>query len=136
MFLFALAKSMSRDGVWVGASTSHAPPCIQVLGDNGAGSYSNVIAGLAWVKQHVEANGNWPAVVSMSLGGSYSPSINEAASELIAVRGKKEGRGFSGKVALASSILFLGGNVLFKHVSLRFLSLTPHPLSSRPASRL
>lgn len=70
------------------------PTCIQVLGDNGAGSYSNVIAGLAWVKQHVQANGNWPAVVSMSLGGSYSPSINEAASELIAVCGWKEGLDF------------------------------------------
>ncbi|KAL6768179.1 hypothetical protein ACKKBF_B38110 [Auxenochlorella protothecoides x Auxenochlorella symbiontica] len=56
---------------------------VKVLGDNGAGSYSNVVAGLAWVKQHVAANG-WPAVVSMSLGGAFSPVINDAAADVIA----------------------------------------------------
>lgn len=59
---------------------------VKVLGDNGAGSYSNVVAGLAWVKQHVAANG-WPAVVSMSLGGAFSPVINDAAADVIAVGG-------------------------------------------------
>ena len=40
-----------------------------MLDSSGQGSYSTIIQGLGWVKSHVQSNGNWPAVVSMSLGG-------------------------------------------------------------------
>ena len=58
---------------------THTSPCppppplprcqVKVLDSSGQGSYSTIIQGLGWVKSHVQSNGNWPAVVSMSLGG-------------------------------------------------------------------
>lgn len=45
---------------------------LQVMGDDGSGSYSNIIAGMNWVRQHVQRNG-WRGVVNMSLGGELAP---------------------------------------------------------------
>jgi len=52
---------------------------VQVLGCDGRGSKSDVIAGVDWVK----ANHIKPAVVNMSLGGSISSAENSAVQSLI-----------------------------------------------------
>lgn len=38
------------------------------MGDDGSGSYSNIIAGMRWVKSHVASRGYRQAVAVMSLG--------------------------------------------------------------------
>lgn len=43
-------------------------PCLQVMRDDGSGSYSDIISGMRWVKSHVQRNGFRQAVLSMSLG--------------------------------------------------------------------
>jgi subtilisin family serine protease len=50
---------------------------VKVLGDNGSGTDSEVIAGIDWATEHAQANG-WPAVANMSLGGSASPALDMA----------------------------------------------------------
>ncbi|PRW33667.1 serine protease [Chlorella sorokiniana] len=69
-------------------ATIHA---VKTMGDDGSGSYSNIIAGMNWVVQHVRKNG-WRGVVNMSLGGSFpapscfgprSTALNDAAQQLI-----------------------------------------------------
>jgi subtilisin family serine protease len=51
---------------------------VRVLNCSGSGSNSQVIAGMNWVA----SNHTNPAVANMSLGGSYSASINSAANNL------------------------------------------------------
>ncbi|GII79996.1 serine protease [Sphaerisporangium rufum] len=51
---------------------------VRVLGCDGSGAYSGVIAGLDWIAK----NAARPAVVNVSLGGPKSPSVNEAANGL------------------------------------------------------
>ncbi|XP_022111297.1 uncharacterized protein LOC110990554 [Acanthaster planci] len=51
----------------------------RVLGCSGSGSYSGIIGAL----DHVKANANKPAVVSMSLGGSRSTSLDNAVNSVI-----------------------------------------------------
>ncbi|PSC70000.1 serine protease [Micractinium conductrix] len=60
-------------------ATLHA---VKTMGDDGSGSYSNIIAGMNWVLQHVKKNG-WRGVVNMSLGGPRSTALNDAAQQLI-----------------------------------------------------
>ncbi|EFN53702.1 hypothetical protein CHLNCDRAFT_9713, partial [Chlorella variabilis] len=61
-------------------ATIHA---VKTMGDDGSGSYSNIIAGMSWVVQHVKRNG-WRGVVNMSLaGGPRSTALNDAAQQLI-----------------------------------------------------
>ncbi|PRW33568.1 serine protease [Chlorella sorokiniana] len=60
-------------------ATIHA---VKTMGDDGSGSYSNIIAGMNWVVQHVKKNG-WRGVVNMSLGGPRSTALNDAAQQLI-----------------------------------------------------
>ena len=55
-------------------ATLHA---VKVLGDNGSGTDSEVIAGIDWVTEHARANG-WPAVANMSLGGTPAPALDLA----------------------------------------------------------
>lgn len=55
---------------------------VKAMNDKGSGKYSDIIAGMNWVKQEVATN-KWPAVVVMSLGGVSSPSVNNAAASLI-----------------------------------------------------
>lgn len=53
---------------------------VKVLGDNGSGSFSIIVAGMDWV---VANKGTSPAVVNMSLGGSgTSSTVNAAAKRL------------------------------------------------------
>lgn len=51
---------------------------LRVLGCDGRGSYSGIIAGLDWVAQ----NSPGPAVANLSLGGSYSSALNTAVKNL------------------------------------------------------
>jgi subtilisin family serine protease len=64
--VYGIAKGVSLYGV-------------KVLGCNGSGSWSGVIAGMDWVA----ANHAKPAVANMSLGGSFNQSINDAAARLV-----------------------------------------------------
>ncbi|MGH9363140.1 MAG: S8 family peptidase, partial [Thermoanaerobaculia bacterium] len=50
---------------------------VKVLGDNGSGADSEVIAGLDWVTRHAQEN-DWPAVANMSLGGDTAPALDAA----------------------------------------------------------
>jgi subtilisin family serine protease len=51
---------------------------VRVLGCNGSGSWSGVIAGIDWVANyHIK-----PAVANMSLGGGYSTIVNNAVNNL------------------------------------------------------
>ncbi len=54
------------------------------MGDDGSGSYSNIISGLQYVVQDVKAHNNWPAVASLSLGGQKSQSLEDAVSQVVA----------------------------------------------------
>jgi subtilisin family serine protease len=51
---------------------------IKVLDCNGSGTWSNIIAGMDWVR----LNARKPAVANMSLGGGFSSSVNNAATNL------------------------------------------------------
>lgn len=51
---------------------------VRVLDCQGNGTLAGIIAGMDWVAQHAHQ----PAVVNASLGGSYSPALNEAADAL------------------------------------------------------
>lgn len=51
---------------------------IRILGCDGSGASSNVIAGLDWILK----NGKKPAVVNMSLGGATSSSLDSAVENL------------------------------------------------------
>ena len=63
------------------SSTLHA---VKVLDKNGAGSYSTIINGLGWVKNHVATNKIQSAIVSVSLAGPRSAALNDAVSSLVA----------------------------------------------------
>lgn len=54
---------------------------VKTMADDGSGSFSDIIAGMRWVKEDVSKNG-WRGVVNMSLGGSSSASLNAAVREL------------------------------------------------------
>jgi hypothetical protein len=64
-----------------------AHPRPQVMAADGSGSYSDIIAGLQWVKAHVQRNGYRQAVVSMSIGGPRAASLNDAVEDLARVGG-------------------------------------------------
>ncbi|MFH3940774.1 S8 family peptidase [Acinetobacter nosocomialis] len=51
---------------------------VRILGCDGSGASSNVIAGLDWILK----NGSKPAVVNMSLGGAASSSLDSAVENL------------------------------------------------------
>ncbi|PWK70199.1 peptidase inhibitor I9 [Streptomyces sp. CG 926] len=51
---------------------------VRVLGCDGTGTWSAVVAGLDWVADHAEQ----PAVLNVSLGGEASDTVNRAATEV------------------------------------------------------
>ncbi|MEV6851830.1 S8 family peptidase [Actinoplanes sp. NPDC051411] len=53
---------------------------VRVLGCDGSGSYSHIIAGIDWVTQHAHR----PAVANMSLGGTVSKALDDAVNRSIA----------------------------------------------------
>lgn len=56
---------------------------VRVLNCQGSGSYSGIIAGVDWVKNHAAQAGVGPAVANMSLGGSVSLSLNSAVNSAV-----------------------------------------------------
>ncbi|KAI5356542.1 putative peptidase S8/S53 domain, peptidase S8, subtilisin, His-active [Septoria linicola] len=55
---------------------------VKVLGADGSGSNSGVLQGIDWAVQHATENGHLDrAVLSMSLGGTYSKTTNDAIVE-------------------------------------------------------
>ncbi len=56
---------------------------VRVLGCNGSGTTSGVIAGVDWVTQQRNASPNQPAVANMSLGGSANSSLDTAVNNSI-----------------------------------------------------
>jgi subtilisin family serine protease len=48
---------------------------VRVLGCDGKGTWAGIIAGFDWIAK----NAKQPAVMNASLGGSYSPAVNDAA---------------------------------------------------------
>jgi hypothetical protein len=60
---------------------------VKVMAADGSGSYSNIIAGLQWVKGHVQRNGYRQAIVSLSIGGPRAASLNDAVEDLAKVGG-------------------------------------------------
>eukprot|EP00775_Hariotina_reticulata_P008272 gene8272-8460_t len=55
---------------------------VKVMGADGSGSYSNIIAGMQWVKAHKQRNGYTSAVISMSLVGPRAASLNDAIADM------------------------------------------------------
>jgi subtilisin family serine protease len=53
---------------------------VRVLGCNGSGSYSNIIAGIDWVTKHAHG----PSVANLSLGGTVSKALDDAVNRSIA----------------------------------------------------
>jgi subtilisin family serine protease len=86
---------------------------VKVLGDDGSGTYDDIIAGIEWVAE----NAGPSAVANMSLGGPASPTVDEAVNALsasgvfVAVAAGNEGQdtgntspgGAEGVVAVAAS---------------------------------
>lgn len=71
-------------GILGGATYGVAPQVqlrgVDVLGCDGSGSLSDLIAGIDWVAAHAQR----PAVANVSVGGSYSQTLNDAAAGLVA----------------------------------------------------
>jgi subtilisin family serine protease len=55
---------------------------VRVLGADGSGTNSAVIAGLNWISTQV-TQGSTKAVVNMSLGGGFSKAVNDAVQSLV-----------------------------------------------------
>lgn len=55
---------------------------IKALSDDGSGTYSDVIEALRWAADDA-ANNGWPAVISLSLGGPQSISLDQAVNEVV-----------------------------------------------------
>ncbi|KAF9645695.1 serine protease [Thelephora ganbajun] len=56
---------------------------VKVLSDSGPGTFADIISGMDWVSDAATTSGR-PSVASMSLGGSFSASVNTAADNLVA----------------------------------------------------
>ncbi|KAF9649406.1 subtilisin-like protein [Thelephora ganbajun] len=56
---------------------------VRVLGDDGKGTWSDVISGMDWVAKAAATSGR-PSVASMSLRGGFNSSANTAANNLVA----------------------------------------------------
>ena len=68
----------SNVGVAKGA-TLHG---VRAMDCDGRGSAGSICSGLGWIRSHVPSH-NQPSVVSMSLGGTFSPFLNNCVEELV-----------------------------------------------------
>ena len=66
-------------GKTVGISNRVTLHSVKVLDSSGSGYVSDIIAGLNWIKQYKKPN----AIINMSLGGSYSRSLDYAIKQCI-----------------------------------------------------
>jgi len=55
---------------------------VKVLDDNGSGSWSGVISGIEWTILQARSSGK-PSVINMSIGGGYSPTVDQAANSAV-----------------------------------------------------
>lgn len=55
---------------------------VRVLNDKGSGSLDDVIAGIEWAAQAMSTSGK-PSVANLSLGSSYSASVNDATNSAV-----------------------------------------------------
>lgn len=55
---------------------------VRVLNCNGSGTYSGIIAGTDWVRNHAASWPTYPAVANYSLGGGFSSALNSAVDSL------------------------------------------------------
>lgn len=69
-------------GLRVGAAPAATIRCIKVLGNDGSGSLSWIVAGMDMVAQAKRASPSVPMVVNLSLGSSYSSTVNNAVGRL------------------------------------------------------
>ncbi|PNW80783.1 hypothetical protein CHLRE_07g329500v5 [Chlamydomonas reinhardtii] len=70
-------------GATYGVARAAIVHAVKVCDSQGSGTYSNFISGLGWVKNHVQNNGIKQAVVSMSLSGPRSASLNDAIQDVV-----------------------------------------------------
>lgn len=68
-------------GSTYGVAKSAAIVPVRVLDCSGSGSYSTVISGLNWIAKNAPKTGK--TVASMSLGGGFSQTLNDAVTKLI-----------------------------------------------------
>jgi subtilisin family serine protease len=71
-------------GATYGVAKDVALVAVRVLGCNGSGDNSGVIAGVDWVTADHQANPTTPAVANMSLGGSASTALDQAIANSVA----------------------------------------------------
>ncbi|CAE6482982.1 hypothetical protein ACGC1H_003461 [Rhizoctonia solani] len=65
-----------------GVATKAKLVAVKVLGANGSGSTSGVMAGVKWASDHYKGQ-EMPAVATMSLGGLFSQAMNDAVKSAI-----------------------------------------------------
>ncbi|WP_017542244.1 S8 family peptidase [Nocardiopsis prasina] len=71
-----VAGTVGADGYGVAPGASLYG--VKVLGDDGSGTYDDVIAGIEWVAENADAN----AVANLSLGGPASQAVDDAVNAL------------------------------------------------------
>ncbi|KAL7750106.1 hypothetical protein RI367_004621 [Sorochytrium milnesiophthora] len=76
--------STTIGGTTYGVAKKVSLVAVKVLGGDGSGSNSDVVAGINWVANQVKQNGGKKAVANMSLGGSFDQSTNDAVEAAIA----------------------------------------------------
>lgn len=69
-------------GQFTGVAKEAIVHAVRVLSCTGSGTTANVMAGLAWIMEHVSSHGE-PSVVSMSLGGGANAALDAAVEEVI-----------------------------------------------------
>jgi subtilisin family serine protease len=91
--------------------------CIKVLGSDGSGSLSGIVAGMDMVAQAKRASPRVPMVVNLSLGSGFSSTVNNAVSRLsslgvmVVVAAGNEGRDASRtSPASATSAITVGAS--------------------------
>lgn len=67
-------------GALIGAAPKAAVSCLRVLDSRGSATYSDILSAMSWLGR----NAQLPAVMSMSFGGSYSKSLNDMTTTLVA----------------------------------------------------
>lgn len=70
-------------GTCYGVAKAAIVHSVKIFDDSGSGAFSDILAGMRWARDDAARNG-WPAVLSMSLGGSKSPSVDQAVGDVVA----------------------------------------------------
>lgn len=71
-------------GTTYGVAKKATVVAVKVLGSDGSGTNSGVIAGMEWAVSDAKSRGvTGKSVMNMSLGGSYSKAMNDAAASVV-----------------------------------------------------